>query len=30
MYKMEKLKQDVKNYQLNAGQTYMKYETDGY
>ena len=27
---MEKLKQDVKNYQLNAGQTYMKYETDGY
>jgi hypothetical protein len=31
MYKtMEKLKQDVKNYQLNAGKTYMSYETDGY
>jgi hypothetical protein len=30
MYKMEKLKQDVKNYQLNVGQTYIKYETDGY
>ena len=27
---MEKLKQDVKNYQLNAGKTYMNYETDGY
>jgi hypothetical protein len=27
---MEKLKQDVKNYQLNAGKTYMSYETDGY
>jgi hypothetical protein len=30
MYKMEKLKQDVKNYQLNAGKTYMQYQTDGY
>ena len=27
---MEKLKQDVKNYQLSAGKTYMQYETDGY
>ena len=27
---MEKLKQDVKNYQLNAGKTYINYETDGY
>ncbi len=27
---MEKLKQDVKNYQLNAGKTYMQYQTDGY
>lgn len=27
---MEKLKQDVKNYQLNAGKTYMEYETDRY
>ncbi len=27
---MEKLKQDVKNYQLNAGKTYMQYETDRY
>jgi hypothetical protein len=30
MYKMEKLKQDIRNYQLNAGKTYMQYETDGY
>jgi hypothetical protein len=30
MYKMEKLKQDVRNYQLSAGKTYMQYETDGY
>jgi hypothetical protein len=28
--KMEKLKQDVKNYQLSAGRMYMQYETDGY
>ena len=27
---MEKLKQNVKNYQLNAGKTYMQYETDKY
>ena len=27
---MEKLKQQVKNYQLNAGKTYMHYESDGY
>ena len=27
---MEKLKQNVKNYQLNAGKTYMQYETDRY
>ena len=27
---MEKLKQDVRNYQLSAGKTYMQYETDGY
>jgi hypothetical protein len=27
---MEKLKQEVKNYQLNAGKTYMQYETDRY
>lgn len=27
---MEKLKQDVKNYQLNAGKLYMQYETDRY
>ena len=27
---MEKLKQQVKNYQLNAGKTYMQYESDGY
>jgi hypothetical protein len=31
MYKkMEKLKQDVKNYQLSVGKMYMQYETDGY
>jgi hypothetical protein len=30
MKKMEKLKQDVKNYQLSAGKMYMQYETDGY
>jgi hypothetical protein len=31
MYKtMEKLKQQIKDYQLNAGKTYMSYETDGY
>jgi hypothetical protein len=30
MYKMEKLKQDVKSYQLIASKTYMQYETDGY
>jgi hypothetical protein len=30
MYKMEKLKQQVRNYQLNAGKTYMQYESDGY
>jgi hypothetical protein len=28
--KMEKLKQDVKNYQLYAGKTYMQYEQDRY
>jgi hypothetical protein len=27
---MEKLKQNVKDYQLNAGKTYMQYETDKY
>jgi len=27
---MEKLKQTVKNYQLNVGKTYMNYETDKY
>ncbi len=27
---MEKLKQEIKNYQLNAGKTYMQYETDRY
>jgi hypothetical protein len=27
---MEKLKQQVRNYQLNAGKTYMQYESDGY
>jgi hypothetical protein len=31
MYKtMEKLKQQIKDYQLNLGKTYMSYETDGY
>jgi len=27
---MEKLKQQIKNYQLSAGKMYMQYETDGY
>jgi len=27
---VEKLKQEIRNYQLNAGQTYMQYETDRY
>lgn len=27
---MEKLKQEIRNYQLNAGKTYMQYETDKY
>jgi hypothetical protein len=27
---MEKLKQDVKNYQLKASKTYMQYEQDSY
>ena len=27
---MEKLKQEIKNYQLHSGKTYMQYETDGY
>ncbi len=27
---MEKLKQQIKDYQLNAGKTYMKYEQDKY
>lgn len=27
---MEKLKQELKNYQLNAGKTYVKYEKDSY
>lgn len=27
---MEKLKQDIRNYQLNASKTYMQYETDEY
>jgi len=27
---MEKLKQQIKNYQLNLDKTYMSYETDGY
>jgi fructose-bisphosphate aldolase class 1 len=27
---MEKLKQQIKDYQLHAGKTYMQYETDGY
>jgi len=30
MYKMEKLKQEIRNYQLNEGKTYMQYESDGY
>ena len=30
MIKMEKLKQDVRNYQLYAGKTYMQYEQDKY
>jgi len=30
MYKMEKLKQEIRSYQLNAGKTYMQYESDGY
>ena len=27
---MEKLKQEIKNYQLNTSKTYMQYETDRY
>jgi len=27
---MEKLKQELKDYQINAGKTYIKYESDGY
>lgn len=27
---MEKLKQEIRNYQLSAGKMYMQYETDGY
>ena len=27
---MEKLKQDIRNYQLNVGKTYMQYEQDNY
>jgi hypothetical protein len=31
MYKtMEKLKQQIKDYQLNSGKTYISYETDRY
>jgi len=30
MYKMEKLKQNIKNYQLNAKSTYLQYEVDEY
>jgi hypothetical protein len=30
MIEMEKLKQQIKDYQLNAGKTYMKYEQDKY
>jgi hypothetical protein len=30
MIKMEKLKQDVRNYQLQGGKTYMQYEQDKY
>jgi len=27
---MEKLKQDIRDYQLNGGKTYMQYEQDKY
>ena len=27
---MERLKQQIRNYQLSAGKMYMQYETDGY
>jgi hypothetical protein len=27
---MEKLKQEIRSYQLNANKTYMQYESDGY
>jgi hypothetical protein len=30
MIKMEKLKQQIRNYQLHAGKTYMQYEQDKY
>jgi|688.fasta_scaffold409195_1 hypothetical protein len=30
MYKMEKLKQDIRDYQLNKGKTYIQYEQDKY
>lgn len=30
MIKMEKLKKQVRNYQLHAGKTYMQYEQDKY
>lgn len=30
MKKMEKLKKNVTDYQLNAGKTYINYESDGY
>ena len=30
MIKMEKLKQQIRNYQLYAGKTYMQYEQDKY
>jgi hypothetical protein len=30
MYIMEKLKEQVRNYQLYAGKTYVQYEQDGY
>ena len=30
MKKMEKLKQNVTDYQLQKGKTYMQYESDGY
>jgi hypothetical protein len=29
MYIMEKFKEQVRNYQLNAGKTYVQYEQDG-